>query len=75
MSGRFITTGTWTEYRKYLSILPPEVEARNGPQLNYDTAPTKDAEMVTRKRRASSTSNRSAGAWCPSRRRSGGAGR
>lgn len=48
MCGRFITTGTWAEYRKYLSILPPEVEARNGPQPNYNTAPTDDVEIVAR---------------------------
>ncbi len=46
MCGRFITTGTWAEYRKYLSILPPEVEQRNGPEPNYNVAPTSDLDIV-----------------------------
>ncbi|MEX3009021.1 SOS response-associated peptidase [Hoeflea sp. TYP-13] len=47
MCGRFITTGTWAEYRKYMSILPPEVDGRNGPEPNYNTAPTSTLEIVT----------------------------
>ncbi|MEX3010408.1 SOS response-associated peptidase [Hoeflea sp. TYP-13] len=47
MCGRFITTGTWEEYRRYMNILPPEVEKRNGPQPNYNVAPTSDLEIVT----------------------------
>lgn len=47
MCGRFITTGTWAEYRKYMNILPPEVDARNGPEPNYNTAPTSTLEIVT----------------------------
>ncbi len=47
MCGRFISTGTWAEYRKYMNILPPEVDARNGPEPNYNTAPTSTLEIVT----------------------------
>ncbi len=47
MCGRFITTGTWAQYRRYLSILPPEVDGRNGPQPNYNTAPTSELEIIT----------------------------
>ncbi len=47
MCGRFITTGTWAEYRQYMNILPPEVDTRNGPQPNYNTAPTSELEIVT----------------------------
>lgn len=47
MCGRFITTGTWAEYRKYMNILPPEVDGRNGPEPNYNTAPTSTLEIVT----------------------------
>ncbi len=50
MCGRFITTGTWAEYRKYLSILPPEVEKQNGPIPNYNVAPTDELEILTRTR-------------------------
>lgn len=49
MCGRFITTGTWAEYRKYLSILPPDVEQRNGPEPNYNTAPTSELEIVVQR--------------------------
>ncbi|WP_136660929.1 SOS response-associated peptidase [Nitratireductor sp. XY-223] len=49
MCGRFITTGTWEEYRKYLSILPPEVDGRNGPQPNYNVAPTSELDIVVRR--------------------------
>ena len=38
MCGRFVTTGTWAEYRKYMNILPAEVDQVNGPQPNYNTA-------------------------------------
>ncbi|WP_419908815.1 SOS response-associated peptidase [Hoeflea sp.] len=48
MCGRFITTGTWEEYRKYLSILPPEVERLNGPQPNYNIAPTSELDIIVR---------------------------
>ncbi|WP_136661819.1 SOS response-associated peptidase [Nitratireductor sp. XY-223] len=47
MCGRFITTGTWAEYRKYLTILPAEVDRRNGPEPNYNTAPTTTLEIIT----------------------------
>jgi putative SOS response-associated peptidase YedK len=47
MCGRFITTGTWAEYRRYMSILPTGVDARNGPQPNYNVAPTSELEIVT----------------------------
>ena len=50
MCGRFITTGTWAQYRKYLDILPPEVENRNGPAPNYNVAPTEELEILTRGR-------------------------
>jgi putative SOS response-associated peptidase YedK len=48
MCRRFITTGTWAEYRRYMNILPPEVEKRNGPVPNYNVAPTSELEIVTR---------------------------
>lgn len=47
MCGRFITTGTWAQYRKYLDVLPPEIEKRNGPTPNYNVAPTEELEIVT----------------------------
>ncbi len=47
MCGRFITTGTWAQYRRYLNILPPEVDKRNGPQPNYNVAPTSELEIIT----------------------------
>lgn len=50
MCGRFITTGTWAEYRKYLSILPPEIEQQNGPIPNYNVAPTDDQDILTNSR-------------------------
>ncbi len=50
MCGRFITTGTWAQYRKYLSILPPEVEDRNGPPPNYNVAPTDELEILARRK-------------------------
>lgn len=48
MCGRFITTGTWAEYRRYMDILPPEVENLNGPIPNYNVAPTSELEVITR---------------------------
>jgi len=48
MCGRFITTGTWAEYRRYLNILPAEVDARNGPEPNYNVAPTSELEIIVR---------------------------
>ena len=48
MCGRFITTGTWDEYQKYLSILPPEIEKRNGPIPNYNVAITSEQEVIAR---------------------------
>lgn len=47
MCGRFITTGTWAEYHKYMNILPPEVDQLNGPQPNYNTAPSTEMEIIT----------------------------
>lgn len=32
-----------------MNILPPDVSARNGPQPNYNVAPTSDLEIVVRK--------------------------
>lgn len=49
MCGRFIVTGTWAEYRRYLDILPPEVDGRNGPEPNYNVAITSEQEIVTSK--------------------------
>ena len=46
MCGRFITTGTWEEYRRYMNILPPEVSSRNGPEPNYNVAPTSLLDIV-----------------------------
>ena len=47
MCGRFITTGTWAEYRRYMDILPPEVEELNGPIPNYNVAPTTELDILT----------------------------
>ena len=47
MCGRFIVTASWREYYQYLTILPPAVEARNGPPANYNVAPTSVSEIVT----------------------------
>ncbi|MEM6460641.1 MAG: SOS response-associated peptidase [Pseudomonadota bacterium] len=48
MCGRFIITGTWEEFRRYMNILPPEVAGRNGPEPNYNVAPTSELEIVVR---------------------------
>jgi len=48
MCGRFIVTGTWAEYRNSLNILPPEVDGRNGPEPNYNTAPATTLDIITR---------------------------
>ena len=47
MCGRVITTGTWAEYRKYMNILPPEVDQLNDPQPNYNTAPSSTLDIIT----------------------------
>ena len=50
MCGRFITTGTWEEYRRYMNILPAEVSERNGPEPNYNVAPTSVLDIVVHTR-------------------------
>ena len=51
MCGRFITTGTWEEYRRYMNILPAEVTGRNGPEPNYNVAPTHRQPVISRQER------------------------
>lgn len=48
MCGRFITTGTWAEYRRHLNILPVEVDARNRREPNYNVAPTSELGNIVR---------------------------
>ena len=50
MCGRFITTGTWEEYRRYMNILPAEVTGRNGPEPNYNVAPTTVMDIVVQRK-------------------------